>query len=157
MKLVTGCRLALCLGLVTAFTCVHGSRTEAQDINLDPSFGSVTLKSGFVPDPYVKQMIAGGSINTNLGGVNAWIGQAPDFRLYYTAGSFPLTFYVNSAADTTLLIHLPDGRWVADDDSGGNRNPLVRFAQPPSGRYDIYIGTFQRGTAPAILYITELK
>jgi hypothetical protein len=129
-----------------------------QTPNLKPTFGVVELKSGFLPDPYVKEVIAGGEKKTNLGGVQAWVADRPDVTLIYTAGKFPLTFYVDCPEDTTLLIRLPDGTWLADDDSGGNLNPLIKINNPRSGRYDIWVGTFQEKRLPrAKLYITELK
>jgi len=42
-------------------------------------------------------------------------------------------------------------------DSGGNLNPLLKFANPQSGQYDIWVGTIGKDTAPAVLKITELK
>ena len=56
-----------------------------------------------------------------------------------------------------MLINLPDGTWIADDDSGGNLNPLLKFAKPQSGRYDIWVGTIGKENASAKLIITELK
>jgi hypothetical protein len=125
------------------------------DPNLKPTFGAVTLKAGFLPDPYTKELVAGGPLRTDLGGVNAHVAKAPDFSLHYTAGNFALTITARSKGDTTLLINLPDGSWVADDDSGGDLNPLLRFTKPQSGRYDIYVGTFGKDTVPATLIITE--
>jgi hypothetical protein len=157
MQVFAGRRFVLRVGVVAALVCLYAGLATAQDISLNPTFGSVTLKAGFLPDPYTKEVVAGGPIQTNKGGVRAWIANAPDFKLYYTAGNFPLTIHVDSAADTTLLINLPDGTWIADDDSGGNLNPLIKLARPQSGRYDIYVGTFNRENARAKLYITELK
>jgi hypothetical protein len=146
------------LGGFALLACLVVSRAEAQvNNNLPPTYGSVTLKAGFLPDPFTKQVVAGGVNQTNLGGVKAWVANAPDFQLNYTAGNLPLTIHVESDADTTLLINLPNGTWVADDDSGGRLNPLLRFAQPLSGRYDIYVGTVNRGNPPAMLFITERK
>jgi Caspase domain len=84
------------------------------------------------------------------------VAKAPDFSLQYTKGQYPLTFKVKSVGDTTLLIILPDGKWVADDDSGGGFDPLIRLANPQSGRYDIYVGTHRKDPLPATLYITEV-
>jgi serine protease Do len=127
------------------------------DISLPPTFGSVTLKTGFTPDPYVKKLTAGGPINTKLGGVNAFVAKAPDFKLHYTAGdTFPLIFHVRSEGDTTLLINLPNGTWIANDDGGKGLNPMLRLNNPMSGRYDIYVGTFGKTLVPATLFITEL-
>jgi hypothetical protein len=151
-------RLALGLGVAAMLSCAYVSWVAAQDINLTPTYGSANLKSGFPNDPHTIKVTAGGPLKTNKGGVFAHISKAPDFKLYYQAGNFPLTIHVESDADTTLLINLPDGTWVANDDqSPGNLNPLLRFANPQSGRYDIYVGTFGPNPAPATLYITELK
>jgi mono/diheme cytochrome c family protein len=127
------------------------------DISLQPTFGSKRLKAGFVPDPFTKPVVAGGPIKTRLGGVSASVARAPDFTLVYEAGSFPLTIRADSRADTTLLVVMPDGTVVADDDSGGNLNPRLHFARPQAGTYQIYVGTFGPELAPATLIITELE
>ena len=157
MKLSAVSRVALHVGVVGLLVCFCVNRGETQDPTQKPTFGKVDLKAGFPNDPYVVKVIAGGDIETKLGGVTAWVAKAPDFRLNYTAGKFALTIYAESKADTTLLINLPDGKWVADDDSGGNLNPLVKFDKPQSGQYDIWVGTFGKENAPAVLKITELK
>jgi hypothetical protein len=157
MKIRACSRAALRVSLLAGIAFLCTGRADTQDRSLKPTFGSVELRSGFLPDPYVKNVIAGGSIQTDLGGVKSNVANAPDFKLYYTAGSLPLTIYVESAADTTLLINLPDGTWVADDDSGGNLNPLLKFNNPQSGRYDIWVGTFKGGNPPATLKISELR
>src|SRR5207247_1663475 len=72
-----------------------------------------------------------------------------------TAGNAPLAFRVESVGDTTLLINLPDGAWLADDDSGGGLDPLIRLAKPTTGRYDIYVGTFNKDLVAATLHISE--
>src|SRR5262245_6970649 len=132
------------LVIALAIVAIPLGRAQAQpDPSLKPTYGSVTLNAGFLPDPFTKDVQAGGELRTNLGGVNAHVARAPDFSLQYTKGKFPLTFSASSVGDTTLLINLPDGSWVADDDSGGGLDPLIRLANPPSGRYDIYVGTFR--------------
>jgi hypothetical protein len=150
-------RMALKAGLIAALVFLCVGRAATQDKDLEPTFGGVKLKAGFTPDPFTKKLEAGGDILTKLGGVSAWVAKAPDFKLFYEAGKVPLTIHVESAADTTLLINLPDGSWVADDDSGGMLNPMLRFATPQSGRYDIWVGTVAMKNAVATLKITELK
>ena len=151
-------RNLLVLGFsLAAFSSLFTGRAVSQNISLDPTYGSKLLLPGFMPNPFVKQVVSGGPIQTQLGGVRAWVANAPDFKVYYTASSHPLTIRVESAVDTTLLVNLPDGTWVADDDSGGNLNPLVKFDKPQSGQYDIWVGTFGKENAPAVLKITELK
>lgn len=150
-------RLAIVMGVFALLALITGSVTSAQDPNLPPTYGTVFLKAGFMPDPYTANVVAGGPIHTTRGGVSAYVARAPDFRVNYTAGKSALTFYATSSADTTLLINLPDGRWIADDDSGGNLNPMIRLANPMSGQYDIWVGTVGRNTAPAMLHITERR
>jgi hypothetical protein len=117
----------------------------------------VELKTGFLPDPYKKELEAGGPIQTKNGGLVAWVAKEPDFQLDFTAGTAALTIRAESKEDTTLLVLLPDGTWVADDDSGGYPNPQLKFAKPQSGRYFIWVGTIKKKNAKATLLITELK
>lgn len=147
-------RFILAIGFCILALAVCAS-AAAQNPNLAPRYGAITLRYGFMPDPVHVSLTAGGPIHTGLGGVSAHVANAPDFRVFYTAGSAPLTFWVESIADTTLLINLPDGRWVANDDSGSNLNPMIRVVNPASGRYDVFVGTFERRSAPAVLNITE--
>ena len=80
MKLSGCCRLTLRLGVVAALAFLCVDRAETQDRKLNPTFGDVKLKVGFLPDPYVKDLIAGGAIETKLGGVKAFVADAPDFQ-----------------------------------------------------------------------------
>ena len=150
--------LLVLFGALLVLPWTHAGRpAQAQDPTLKPTYGSATLNAGFANDPHVVKLDAGGEIRTNKGGFMHYVAKAPDFSLNYTAGKFALTIYAESKADTTLLINLPDGTWVADDDSGGNLNPLLKFGKPQSGRYDIWVGTIGKDTAAAVLKITELK
>ena len=51
---------ALTVGAVTA--ALMASATLAQDYTEPPSFGRVSLSSGFTPDPYVRKLTASGSM-----------------------------------------------------------------------------------------------
>jgi len=136
---------------------VGQARAQAPDPSLNPNYGSVTLKAGFTPDPFTKALTAGGAIKTKLGGVNAHVAKAPDFKLHYTAGNAPLRIYVESKGDTTLLVNLPNGAWIANDDGGVGRNPQITITKPQSGRYDIWVGTFNPQNVEATLKISERK
>ncbi|WP_394693506.1 peptidase S1 [Hyphobacterium sp.] len=135
---------------------------EAQDWRLNPSYGTVSLVSGFSPDPYLVSLQSGGSINASQsigGSCRGYIANAPDFRLQYSAGNvLPLIISVSSNADTTLVINGPDARWYCDDDSGQGLNPSLRWNSPPSGQYDIYVGTYGNASYQnATLSISELR
>ena len=147
--------------LVTAAaTAAFTSAGWAQDYGQDPTYGSVSLSSGFTPDPYTVDLQSGGSIDaeSRLGGdCRGYVANAPDFSVNYTSGSFPLIFSVDSGSDTTLVINGPDTNWYCDDDSGEGLNPSVRFDNPASGRYDVWVGTYSSSELrDATLNVSEL-
>ena len=132
----------------------------AQDINGTPNYGTVTLRTGFTPDPRVVRVQSGGTLDASRVAANCagFVTAAPDVRLVYEAGSLPLIISVASGSDTTLVVNGPDGRWYCDDDGGVNGlNPAIRFAHPASGRYEIWVGTYGRAALQdARLNISEL-
>jgi len=135
--------------------------TDLPDFTLEPNYGVIDLVSGFQPDPHTVNASAGGSYNAfQIPGCVGWISRAPDYRVNWTAGdgSLPLVFSVQSDADTTLVINDASGNWVCDDDGGNNGlNPAITFANPTSGQYDVWVGTFSEGTLqPSTLNISEL-
>jgi hypothetical protein len=154
--------IARIVAAAAAFATVASAGiAAAQNYGLNPTYGTAALNAGFTPDPYVVNVQSGGSINaTNSvsSSCRGFIANAPDVRLNYRSGSFPLIISVNSSADTTLVVNGPDGRWYCDDD-GGNAglNPSLRFNSPQSGQYDIWIGTYGNASLqPAQLHISEL-
>lgn len=120
-------------------------RPSEPDYTLPSTFGTVTLTSGFQPDPYRQHILAGGSIEaSSVGqGCAGFVAEAPDFRVLYQGSGSPLSFTVTSQADTSLLINAPDGRWYCDDNGAGGINPSLVWGTPPSGQYDIYVGTIE--------------
>jgi cathepsin L len=143
----------------------HAAWVEAKssnydlDISMKPRYGETTLKAGFLPDPVVVKLQAGGNLKTVLGGVTTHVMNNPDYKVHYTAKpGVALTFYVQSKGDTTLLVNLPNGKWLANDDSGQGLNAQIRLPNATSGRYDVYVGTFRaENPIPATLHITERK
>lgn len=141
---------------VLVLACIAGS-AAAQDASRTATYGEIRLGAGFTPDPYTVNIQAGGTINGSHlpGSCVGYIASAPDFEVTYSAGGFPLVFRTLSSEDTTLIINGPDGQWYCDDDSYGDGDAQVRFSRPMSGTYDIWVGKFGGGTAPARLLITE--
>ncbi|MDY6923425.1 MAG: peptidase S1 [Pseudomonadota bacterium] len=151
-------RLISALALAVALAAPGAA--VAQNAGLTANFGEIRLSAGFTPDPYRVDITAGGSIDaytdTDLPGACVGdISNAPDYEITYSAGSLPLVFRTRSSTDTTLIINGPDGAWYCDDDSWGDGDAEVRFNKPASGTYDVWIGVFNGGTAPASLLITE--
>lgn len=133
---------------------------HAQDTSLAPNYGTARLDTGFVPDPRTVSITAGGPRDASrLGnGCAGYVASAPDYRLHFDAGSLPLIIAAESNQDTTLVINGPDGRWYCDDDGSGRLDPVVRFDNPGSGQYDIWVGVYDSEDRPAAtLKISELE
>jgi hypothetical protein len=132
----------------------------AQNINAVPNYGTVTLRSGFTPDPHVTRLRSGGNVDASSvsSDCRGFISGAPDVRLVYSSGSLPLIISADAQVDTTLVVNAPDGSWYCDDDSGDRGlNPSLRFNNPSSGRYEIWVGTYGNASLqPAQLHISEV-
>lgn len=131
----------------------------AQDVTARPLSGSIRLSVDFLPDPHSVSLTSGGpNPASRLGsGCAGYVSSAPNVEVTYTAGSAPLLFRTVTEGDTTLVINGPDGRWYCDDDGYEDGDAQVRFADPRSGTYDVWIGSYASGgTASATLLITEM-
>lgn len=145
--------------LATTLAITAGS-VLAQDFNRRPTFGTVNLSFNFAPDPYVVNVTAGGNIAAERIGGAGCVGSIavpPDVRLNYrSGGGLPLYLAATARTDVTLVVNLPDGRWVCNDDFKGT-DPGLIFNNPQSGQYDIWIGHYGRGSGvPAQLFISEI-
>jgi hypothetical protein len=130
---------------------------ELVDWRLPPSFGTIELESGFIPDPHLIELIAGGRQNLQAVGRTGYVAEAPDYDLNYTSGAFNLYIFVQSQGDdTVLLVCDPSGRYFYSDDRLGTR-PGVHFEGPESGLYDIWVGTYNSSNTSATLAISEIR
>lgn len=145
------------LTAVAAVALIAAAPAFAQDVTAAPNYGEVQLQAGFPNDPYTVPVIAGGGlqVSQNISHCVGYISEAPDFRLQYVAGQYPLAFAAVADGDTTLVINGADGQWYCDDDSGGDGDAVVVFNQPISGQYDIWVGSFGPEPFEATLGITE--
>ena len=132
------------------------------DHEADPLFGSIKLQRGFIPDPHVVAMVAGGTVNTADLDVNCgFTASFPTFAFDLTGGAsetFLRIFYTaNDGTDTTMVMYTPEQKWLCMDDStfGSKKDPVIEFEYAPSGKYVIWLGTKQSDTyAEGNLFIT---
>lgn len=123
-----------------------------------PHFGNIELGAGFMPDPFVRNITAGGTSLLENCGLNAsgYVTPRPDFDLYWNGQSAQLTIAVESNADAILLVNGPNGEWYYNDDYY-NTNPAIVISNPTEGLYDIWIGSYDGSRRnPGRLIITEL-
>ena len=141
-------------------TGIAASSAQAQNANATPTYGEIRLVSGFLPDPHILHLQAGGPINAAEDldeRCMGFIASAPDVNLRYQTSGLPLYISVESESDTTLIIEGPDHRWYCVDDTVG-LNPVVILRTPQSGRYSIWVGTYRHnGNERAVLKISELE
>ncbi len=136
-----------------------GSAQACPNFSLRAAFGTINLPGGFLPDPYLRNVTAGGGFHLPncVSGAVGWVAAAPDFQFNYGGGAASLTLAILSNADTVLLINDPNGQWFFNDDAAGfGLGAAVSFNRPIPGVYDIWIGTYNRASGiPAQLYISE--
>ena len=127
-------------------------------------FGQDTIYANFWPDPYIRNLTAGGT--TNLANCvpflgPGWVVNRPDFRFFYSGQSpterLTIALEARSDVDTILIVNAPDGTWHYNDDYRGF-NSAITFVKPLQGQYDVWTGSYYRSSNnPAQLIITELN
>ncbi len=147
---ITAAALAASLAAAPALAC--------PDWEAAPHFGDIRLAAGFEPDPHVRGITAGGTVDLRRcfsSGEAGYVTTRPDFDLYWEGTSNKLTIAVESGADAVLLVNAPDGTWHYNDDFRGS-NPAIVFYNPAAGLYDIWIGSYDGSRRnPARLIFTE--
>ena len=142
--------------LVAAF-CVAGGAASAQqcpDWQLNGIPITTDAEAAWVPQQY--PMFAGGNIDLSQCATTGGVGRvtaAPSFSINYDARNLgrDLEFRVQSQCDTTLLINDAGASWHFNDDADGSLSPRLRLAGAPSGRYDVWVGTFGGQSCQATL------
>jgi hypothetical protein len=152
-------RLAAAAALLVSAT---GMAVACPSYNNPTVFGSANIPANFQPDPWVRNVTAGGRVSLQACGF-AWAGftvSRPDFRFNYSGtsptGSLTIALEARSSVDTILLVNTPDGVWHYNDDYRGTNSALT-FTNPQPGQYDIWTGSYSASSNnPAVLIVTEL-
>ncbi len=142
-------RLLLALAVVALAAPLHAQpRRQAT-----PLFG--TLDAGAAPASVAIE--AGGPDRNAVpgSGCSGFIRNAAPVATVTHSGG-PLSIYVTSDTDTTLLVADPSGRWQCSDDASGS-NPGVTFAAGESGAYTVWVGTFSAEAAGAAARLSAVR
>ncbi len=134
-----------------------GDAPVAVATGTDSNFGTVTLSTGFEPDPHAVAGVSGGRLNATTVGSHCTgsIAPRPDHILQAQTGFNDLHILVRSDADTTLVMQAANGQVWCDDDTEG-RNPVIHGPFAP-GTYRIWVGSYQQGTeSPYTIGFSEL-
>ena len=131
-------------------------RGSQPDITADPIQGTITLASGFTPDPWPQALHLQPDINLEDVGYYGYTTSQPLINLSYEAADLPLVLTAESTVhDLVMLVYAPDGEWYFNDDLR-DLNPGLQFDYPESGTYMIWVGGYKKVTGNVILNISEV-
>ena len=130
------------------------------DSSAAPFFGSYDFYPTFGSETVDIPVRGGGYINARDDGprvsCDGYVNSAPNVEIVLQANT-DLYIYFLSGSDSTLIVKNPWGDWYCDDDSYGDRNPMVVFLGATTGIYDIWVGRWDSSgfTQPGTLVIGE--
>lgn len=137
--------------------------TPSSAPNVEPLAGTISLITGFVPDPEMLTVdiapVAAQPPGAKLTCAGLYPTQ-PAVDLQYRAGSeYDLYFYARGfdGADLTMGVITPEGEVFCNDDGWYGLNPRVMIGAPATGLYRVWIGTYRGQPARARLFISELN
>lgn len=124
------------------------------------NFGSVSLNTGFMPDPRMLSGTSGGGMSGSAMGGNCrgWITPQPDHYMFLNTPFGFLRVFVRSSGDTTLIVRgpMPGMNTLCNDDRFG-LNPAVEGGWAP-GQYHIWVGSYASGQMfPYQIGFTEIS
>ncbi|HRE46208.1 MAG TPA: hypothetical protein PLD47_00650 [Aggregatilineales bacterium] len=132
------------------------------DPTLPPTFGTLTLYGAGAEglDPFFVSVYAGGTINVNGLGENCdgFVYPRPTYVVDWVPGtSVHLRMFMYSDGNPFLMVYTPGGEYICQDDVNPLvLDPLIDFANPPAGRYVIWVGLYDQQQAfPGLLVLTE--
>ncbi len=146
-----GCVLALVAPTLSA------SNASAQYvIPGPPAYGSISITIGDYA-PQVLRGVAGGPVS--LGSVDSSCRGTADVRpSHVIMASGPLSalhIAVQSGSDSTLMVMLPDGRRLCDDDSGGSLQAMIETSTIAGPVY-VWVGSYSGGSFPYQLDVSQV-
>jgi hypothetical protein len=123
------------------------------------NFGSVSLNTGFMPDPRMLSGTSGGGMSASAmgGGCRGWITPQPDHYMFLNTPFSWLRVFVRASGDTTLVVRgpMPSMATRCNDDRFGT-NPAIDGAWAP-GQYHVWVGSYSSGAMhPYQIGFTEI-
>jgi hypothetical protein len=124
-----------------------GGTAQAQYIvpQAPPSYGTANL----IPNQRIMlQGVAGGGVSLSAvdGSCRGYAQPTPSHVLMVPPGAAMVRIGATSGIDTTLMVQMPDGRIVCDDDGGDGLNPLLEVPAVP-GQMRVWVGSYSSSNA----------
>lgn len=162
MRKATILLLALFLALLGGGAVLAQSDTatseDAAAESAPAAFLTMNLRAGFPLDPFIVSLNGGGEVDASTLDAECvgFISEAPTFAVNWegTAEFFDIFYY--SDFDPTLVLQLPDGSFLCNDDASDNiLDPELIIESPAEGQYTLWVGSYDEGQIiPGLLVIT---
>jgi hypothetical protein len=122
------------------------------------AFLTLDLQAGFPLDPFFVSINGGGEVDASTLDENCfgYINDKPVVTLNWEGQVDTAYIFFYSDHDPTLVIQMPDGSFMCNDDAHEHLlDPIVQLDNPPSGEYRLWVGSFDEGNLiPGILVVT---
>lgn len=157
MRKATVLLLALLLAVLGGSAAL--AQTDAGDDEAAPAaFLTMNLKAGFPLDPFVVSLNGGGEVDASTLDAECagFITEAPTFAVNWEGEVDAFDIFYHSDFDPTLVLQLPDGSYLCNDDASDNLlDPEILVESPEGGQYNLWVGSFDEGQIiPGLLVIT---
>ena len=156
MRTIIPLMLALLLALLGGSTAL--AQNDAGADAAPAAFLTMNLKAGFPLDPFVASLNGGGEIDASTLDETCvgFIAEAPSFTVNWEGEVEAFDIFYHSDFDPTLVLQLPDGSYLCNDDASDNLlDPELTVAAPAEGQYNLWVGSYDEGQLiPGLLVIT---
>jgi serine protease Do len=124
-----------------------------------PTFGAITLRGNFVLDPFVMSVIGGGlfpatDLSPDCAG---YVPANPTLTLTLTGDPTEnLRLFTYSDNDTVLVVRLPSGEYVCNDDASAQLvDSSIEIASAEAGTYSVWVGSYSENQLVAAFFIAS--
>lgn len=125
------------------------------------AFLSMNLKAGFPLDPFVVSVNGGGEVDASTLDETCvgFVSEAPSLSVNWDGEAEAINIFYYSDFDPTLILQLPDGSYLCNDDASGNLlDPELTVEAPQAGQYNLWVGSYDEGQLiPGFLVITARR
>lgn len=154
--------LALMLALLGGGAVLAQSDTAASEDSetaaAPAAFLTMNLRAGFPLDPFVVSLNGGGEVDASTldPACVGFITEAPTFAVNWEGEAEFFDIFYYSDFDPTLVLQLPDGSFLCNDDASDNvLDPELIVESPAEGEYNLWVGSYDAGQIiPGLLVIT---
>jgi hypothetical protein len=123
-----------------------------------PAYLTLNLKAGFPLDPFIVSVNGGGPVEASTfdPSCTGWVNQDATLAVEWSGTSELVRIFYFSDHNPTLMVQLPDGKYVCNDNA--NRlllDPSINLDNPDAGEYRVWVGAADKGQLiPGVLVIT---